>query len=70
MTPQLVDHAHTGSYIVIGCNLVQPRRKNEHAYFWSQSHRSHNCEQLFRGVCQRRSYKFPVELNELGSSRP
>ena len=27
MTPPLVDHAHTDSYIVIGCNLVQPRRK-------------------------------------------
>jgi len=27
MTPQLVDHAHTDSCIVIGCNLVQPRRK-------------------------------------------
>jgi len=27
MTPQLVDHAHTDSYIVIGCNLMQPRRK-------------------------------------------
>jgi len=27
MTPQLVDHAHTDSCIVTGCNLVQPRRK-------------------------------------------
>jgi len=27
MTPQLVDHAHIDSCIVIGCNLVQPRRK-------------------------------------------
>ena len=27
MTPQLVDHAHTESCAVIGCNLVQPRRK-------------------------------------------
>jgi len=27
MTPQLVDHAHTDSCIVIGCNLVQLRRK-------------------------------------------
>jgi len=28
MTPQvLVDHAHTDSCVVIGCNLVQPRRK-------------------------------------------
>ena len=25
MTPQLVDHAHIDSCIVIGCNLVQPR---------------------------------------------
>jgi len=27
MTPQLVDHAHTDSCVVIGCHLVQPRRK-------------------------------------------
>jgi len=27
MTPQLVDLAHTDSCIVIGWNLVQPRRK-------------------------------------------
>jgi len=27
MTPELVDHAHTDSCAVIGCNLVQPRRK-------------------------------------------
>jgi len=27
MTPPPVDHAHTDSCIVIGCNLVQPRRK-------------------------------------------
>jgi len=27
MTPPLVDHAHTDSCIVIGCNLVQPRRE-------------------------------------------
>ena len=27
MTPQLVDHAHTYSCIVISCNLVKPRRK-------------------------------------------
>ena len=27
MTSQLVDHAHTDSCIVIGCNLVQLRRK-------------------------------------------
>jgi len=43
MTPQLVDHAHTDSCIVIGCNLVQPRattQKNEHVHFWLQSHRS------------------------------
>jgi len=38
--PQLVDHAHTDSCIVIGCNVVQPRRENEHVYLWSQSHRS------------------------------
>jgi len=25
MTPQLVDHAHIDSCIVIGCNVVQPR---------------------------------------------
>ena len=25
MTPQLVDHAHTNSCIVIGCNLVHAR---------------------------------------------
>jgi len=35
MTPQLVDHAHTDSCIVIGCTLVQPRTKNEHVYFHS-----------------------------------
>ena len=43
MTPQLVDHTHTDSRIVIGCNLVQSRatsQKNEHVYFWLQSHRS------------------------------
>jgi len=27
MTPQLVDHVGTDSCIVIGCNLLQPRRK-------------------------------------------
>jgi len=27
MTSQPVDNAHTDSCIVIGCNLVQPRRK-------------------------------------------
>ena len=27
MTPQLVDRTHTVSCIVIGCNLVQRRRK-------------------------------------------
>ena len=27
MTPELVDHAHTDSCAVIGCNLAQPRRK-------------------------------------------
>jgi len=37
MTPQLVDHAHTDSYIVIGCSLAE----NEHVYFWSQSHHGH-----------------------------
>jgi len=40
MTPQLVDHAHVDSCAAIGCNLVQLRRKKEHVYFWSQSHRS------------------------------
>ena len=27
MRPQLVDHAHTDSWIVIDCNLVKPRRR-------------------------------------------
>ena len=27
MTSRLVDHAHIDSCIVIGCKLVQPRRK-------------------------------------------
>ena len=47
MTPQLVDHAHTDSCIVIGsagCNLAE----NEHVYVWLQSHHSHNCEERFR----------------------
>jgi len=44
MTPQLIDHAHIDSCIVIGCELVQPRGKNESVYFWSQS-QVHNCEQ-------------------------
>ena len=50
MTPQLVDHAHTDSCIVIGCNLVQPRREINMllliavtSYFASQS-QSHYCE--------------------------
>ena len=57
MTPQLVDHAHTDSCIVIGCYLVQPRRKMN-AFIsgcshiavasQSQSHHSHNCERRLR----------------------
>jgi len=54
MTTQLVDHAHTDSYIVLGCNLVQPHRKMDmflsgcsHLAVASQLHRnrSHNCAQ-------------------------
>ena len=39
---RLVDHAH--------CDWLQPRetsQKNEHVYFWSQSHHSRNCERHF-----------------------
>ena len=58
--PQLVDHAHIVSCIVIGCNLVQPRatsQKNERVYFWLQSHRScitvavANCEHEVARCC-------------------
>jgi len=38
MTPQLVDHAHTVSCIVIGCNLVQPRRKIMNMFISGRSH--------------------------------
>jgi len=37
MTPQPVDHAHTDSCIVIGCDLVQPRRKMN-AFISGRSH--------------------------------
>jgi len=57
MTPQLVDHAHAESCIVIGCNSVRPRRKMNvfisgcsHIAVASRSRhsRSHNCEHRFR----------------------
>ena len=57
MTPQLVDHAHTDSCIVIGCNLVQPRREINMllliavtSYFASQS-QSHYCEHEIARCC-------------------
>ena len=56
MTPQLVDRAHTHSYIVIGCNLVQPCTKMNmlisgccHIAVALQLHHSH-CEQRFRSI--------------------
>ena len=67
MTPPLVDHAHTDSYIVIGCNLVQPRIKMNMFIsgrtVTSQLHhsRSRNCEHeiarccmTLHGCCNRR----------------
>ena len=38
MTSQPVDHAHTDSYIVNGCNLVQPRRKMNIMFISGRSH--------------------------------
>ena len=46
MTPQLVDHAHTDSCAVIGCNLMQLRRKMN-MFISGRSHISH-CEQRFK----------------------
>jgi len=40
MTPQVMNYTHIDSCTVIGCNLVQPHRKNKHVYFRLQSHRS------------------------------
>jgi len=54
MTPQPVDHAHTDSCIVIGCNLVQPGRNMNMLISGcsqiaaaSQWLHSHSCEQRF-----------------------
>jgi len=54
MTPQLVDHAHTDSCVVIGCNLAE----NEHVYFWLQSHRSCIAEKRDQtGECPKQAKK-------------
>jgi len=38
MTLQLVDRAHTDSCVVIGCNLVQRRRKKMNTFISGRSH--------------------------------
>jgi len=53
MTPQLVDHAHAESCIVIGCNLVQLRRKmnvfiSGCSHIAVASRSRHNSEHRFR----------------------
>ena len=54
MTPQLVDHAHTHSCVVIGCSLAE----NEHVYFWLQSHRSWIAEKRDQtGECPKQAKK-------------
>jgi len=78
MTPQLVDHAHTDSCAAIGCKPRATSQRNEHVYFWSQSHHSHYCEQGYRptspssdGVqsCIFRSVTNYVSANDAGEQR-
>jgi len=53
MTPLLVDHAHTDSCIVIGCNLAEKRTRLFLVAVTSQLHhcRSHKCEHDIARCC-------------------